>query len=80
MQLSVTSKRQVTFPVHVLQALGAVAGDKIELIHSAQGFLLRKRAIGHDKLGSMRHKIKGTPADFDIQMFRATSYDPTLRD
>jgi bifunctional DNA-binding transcriptional regulator/antitoxin component of YhaV-PrlF toxin-antitoxin module len=80
MLLTLTAKRQVTFPAQVLASLGAQPGDKIELLASPQGYLLRPRTIAHNKLGSLRSKIQNNASDFDIHAFRATRHDPALRD
>lgn len=40
MIVKLTSKRQVTFPASVLKVLGVGPGDRLELLESANGFLL----------------------------------------
>lgn len=40
MLLKVTSKRQVTFPAWVLEAMGAKPGDRLLLEEANEGFLL----------------------------------------
>ena len=44
MFVKVTSKRQVTFPARVLEALGVGPGDQIELEEGPDGFVLRPDA------------------------------------
>ncbi len=80
MLLTLTAKRQVTFPAQVLLSLGANVGDKIELMPTPEGFLLRTRVIDSSKLGVLRKKITTFTPDFDIQRFRDSPYDRTLRD
>ncbi len=76
MLVKVTSKRQVTFPARVLEALGVEPGDQIELLEGSDGFFLRPRRIDYSKLGTLRDKIPpGTPP-FDIRKFRDEGYDP----
>ncbi|MCE2464802.1 MAG: AbrB/MazE/SpoVT family DNA-binding domain-containing protein [Dehalococcoidia bacterium] len=76
MLVKVTSKRQVTFPARVLDALGVGPGDQIELLEGPDGFFLRPRRIDYSKLGTLRDKIApGTPP-FDIGKFRDEGYDP----
>lgn len=71
-----TSKRQVTFPQHVLDELGVGPGDQIALRESPGGFILRPRKIDYSKLGALKDKIRpGTPP-FDIRKFREEGYDP----
>ncbi len=80
MIVKVTSKRQVTFPARVLDALGVGPGDRLELHEGPDGFLLRPRRIEYSRLGTLRSKIPpGHPA-FDLDAFRNESHDPALWD
>ena len=70
MLVKITSKRQVTFPKHVLDELGVGPGDRLELQEGPDGYILKPRRIDYSKLGTLRDKIKpGTPP-FDIRKFR----------
>jgi hypothetical protein len=40
----------VTFPAAVLEAMGVGPGDRIELVSSAEGYLLRVKRVDHGKL------------------------------
>ncbi len=81
MIVKVTSKRQITLPAQVLEALGAKPGDELELKESSDGYvLLPKRIIDYSKLGTLRDKIPTGHPPFDIQEFREQVYDPALRD
>lgn len=76
MLVKITSKRQVTFPKHVLDELGVGPGDRLELREGPDGYILKPRRIDYSKLGTLRDKIKpGTPP-FDIRKFREEGYDP----
>ena len=44
MIVKITSKRQVTFPAKVLDALGVGPGDQLELSEGLDGFILRPKA------------------------------------
>ena len=44
MIVKITSKRQVTFPARVLEAMGVKPGDQLELTESPDGFILRPQA------------------------------------
>ena len=90
MIVKITSKRQVTFPAHVLEAMGVGPGDRLEIVESPEGYLLKPRRIDHSKLKPSRidHSKLGIlkdliPADappFDIREFRDGTYDSSLRD
>ena len=76
MIVKITSKRQVTFPKQVLEAMGVGPGDRLEILEGTDGFILRPQRIDLSKLGGLRDKIKpGTPP-FDIRKFRDEGYDP----
>ena len=80
MIVKITSKRQVTFPARVLDALGVGPGDQLELTEGPDGFTLRPRRINYSRLGTLRDKIPPGHPPFDIGTFRRKAYDPTLRD
>ena len=80
MIVKITSKRQVTFPAHVLDAMGVGPGDHLELTESPDGFLIRARRIEYSRLGTLQDKIPQWHPPFDIRKFREQPYDPALRD
>jgi bifunctional DNA-binding transcriptional regulator/antitoxin component of YhaV-PrlF toxin-antitoxin module len=80
MLIKVTSKRQVTFPAAVLDALGATPGCHLELQACKNGFLLRAHKIDHSKLAPLRHQIKKNHKAFDLEAFRNQGHEPSLRD
>ncbi|MBS0592959.1 MAG: AbrB/MazE/SpoVT family DNA-binding domain-containing protein [Rubrivivax sp.] len=80
MLVTITSKRQVTFPAHVLEALGVKPGDRLELQPSPGGFLLRARRVDASRLAPLRGKLSRTAPAFDIHAFREQAHDPALRD
>lgn len=80
MIVKITSKRQVTFPARVLDAMGVGPGDQLELIEGENGFILRPRRIDYSRLGTLRDKVASDHPIFDIAVFRDRPYDPTLRD
>ena len=80
MIVKITSKRQVTFPARVLDALGVGPGDQLELREGPDGYTLRARRIDHSRLGTLRDKIPSGHPPFDLAAFRSKTHDPALRD
>ena len=80
MLVKITSKRQVTFPAHVLDAMGVGPGDHLEIIEGTDGFMLRPRRIDYSRLGLLKELIPPDAPPFDIREFREGTYDPALRD
>ena len=80
MIVKITSKRQVTFPAHVLEAMGVGPGDRLEIVERPEGYLLKPRRIDHSKLGILKDLIPPDAPPFDIREFRDGTYDPSLRD
>ena len=80
MHITITSKRQVTFPAHVLDALGVKPGDRLELQPSPDGFLLRAKRVDASRLAPLRGKLNRGAPTFDIHTFREQAHAPTLRD
>ena len=80
MLVKITSKRQVTFPAYVLDAMGVGPGDHLEITEGADGFLLRPRRIDYSRLGLLKDLIPPDAPPFDIREFREGTYDPALRD
>ena len=80
MIVKITSKRQVTFPAQVLDALGVAPGDQLELREGPDGFVLRARRIDYSRLGTLHDKIPPGHPPFDIGRFRKEPYDPAFRD
>ncbi len=79
MIVKITSKRQVTFPAQVLDALGVGPGDQLELEEGPNGFILRPRRIDRSCLAPLRDKIPPGHKPFDLETFRGQPYDPSLR-
>jgi AbrB family looped-hinge helix DNA binding protein len=80
MLVKVTAKRQVTFPAKVLESLGVQPGDRLELLESPEGFILRARRIDPTHLAPLRTKLKKGQGTFDLGFFRNQPHDPAFRD
>lgn len=70
MVVSITEKRQVTIPAHVLDAMGVGPGDKLEHIETPDGYLLRPRHVNHSRLSTLREKIPDDRPSFVNRKFR----------
>lgn len=80
MFVTITSKRQVTFPADVLAALGVKPGDRLELQPSPDGYLLRAKRVDHSLLAPLKGKLPRLGAAFNIHTFREQAHDSALRD
>jgi AbrB family looped-hinge helix DNA binding protein len=78
--VKVTSKRQVTFPKRVLEALGVGPGDQIELEERPEGFVLRPRRSAPEWVPPLKGKIPPDLPPLDLEKFREEGYDWSLRD
>jgi len=81
MIVKVSSKRQVTFPKEVVRKLGIQQGDTLQIIETADGFLLRPHRFLPDKLAPLKDKIdRNLPAPNLEDVRHAITSDPGLRD
>ena len=80
MHVTLTAKRQVTFPAKVLAELGVAPGDRLEIVRGRDGFTIRPMRIDMSRLALLRPKLKPNLESFDIEAFRNKTYDPALRD
>ena len=80
MLVKITAKRQVTFPAHVLDAMGAKPGDYLEVTEGPQGFLIKPRRIDETRLAPLQGLIPAGHPAFDASEFREATYDAALRD
>ncbi len=80
MLIKITTKRQVTFPAQVLDALGVKPGNRLELLQGPDGFLLRPQRIDPTRLAPLQGKLRRGAVTFDLETFRTQTHDPALRD
>ena len=80
MLVTITSKRQVTFPAAVLAALGVGPGDRLELQPGPDGYLLRAKRVDRDRLAPLKGKLPKHDTAFNIHTFREQVHDHALRD
>lgn len=66
---SVTSKGQVTIPLHIRQQLGIRAGSKVEFVWVNDHLEIRVKSMPTDipksAFGMLKSKRKAVPVDFD---------------
>ncbi|MGE0356564.1 MAG: AbrB/MazE/SpoVT family DNA-binding domain-containing protein [Burkholderiales bacterium] len=80
MFVKITSKRQVTFPARVLDALGVKPGDRLELAEGREGYVLRARSIDASRLAPLRGKLRRGKGRFDLAAFRDKPHGRAVRD
>ena len=80
MYIKITSKRQATFPKHVLETLGVEPATKSNFEKPKTVTFYVPRRIDLSLLGGLRRLIKPGQEPFDIRKFREGTYDPSLRD
>lgn len=80
MLVKITTKRQVTFPARVLDALGVGPGDRLELRKEGDAYLLRPLRVNETLLGGLRSKLKRGKGTFDLEQTRERAGAPSLRD
>jgi bifunctional DNA-binding transcriptional regulator/antitoxin component of YhaV-PrlF toxin-antitoxin module len=80
MLAKITSKRQVTFPAAVLDALGVGPGDHLDIQPSPAGFLIRPRRVDRGRLAPLKPLIRPETPAFDLEAFRQQAHEASLRD
>ena len=83
MQITLTSKRQATFPVEVCRSMEIVPGSRLEIIPGSQSgeWIIRTFRIQSQKLAPLKGKLKRGAGSFDLNRFRESSKDyASLRD
>ena len=76
MLVRITSRRQITIPKHILDALGMGPGDQLQLIEESDALTLKPKRIDLSRLGTLRDKIPPEIPPFDIRKFWDEGYDP----
>lgn len=79
MIVTMTSKRQVTFPKRVVEQLHLKAGDNLVLTETPDGVLMRPRRFDDARMAPLKGQIhKASP--LDLESIRHAAQDPALRD
>jgi AbrB family looped-hinge helix DNA binding protein len=80
MVVTITSKRQVTFPKRVMDQLHLHAGDRLTLSETSDGVLMRPTRFDSEGLAPLKAKIDQSLPVPDYDKIRHASLDPKLRD
>ena len=83
MQITLTSKRQATFPAEVCKAMDLLPGSRLEIVPGStpHEWILRPFRISSDRLAPLRGKLQRGQGIFKIGRFRSASKDyAALRD
>jgi AbrB family looped-hinge helix DNA binding protein len=80
MLLTVTSKRQVTFPKRVMESLRIRKGDTLVLTETEDGLLLKTKRFDVGKLAPLQGKFSPDLPAPDLEAIRHAAKDPSLRD
>lgn len=80
MLLKITSKRQVTFPKHVMEKLHLKEGDTLSISETNEGILIKPHRFDIEKLAPLKKLVTKTQASPKIDDIRHAALDPKLRD
>ena len=83
MQITLTSKRQATFPVEVCAAMRLKPGARLEIVPGAgpDEWVIRPFRIRAERLAPLQGKLQRGAGSFDMRSFRDAQKDyAALRD
>jgi len=80
MNIKITSKRQVTFPRRVMETLQLKAGDRLDVVQTREGILLKPHRFNAESFAPLKEKIRKNLPSPDVQAIRHARLDPNLRD
>ena len=83
MKITLTAKRQATFPAEVCEAMHLQPGARLELLPSgrADEWIIRPFRIRAERLAPLKGKLRQGAGTFDLKTFRETPKDyASLRD
>ena len=83
MQITLTAKRQATFPAEVCEAMRLKPGARLEIVPSGEPdeWIIRPFRIRSERLAPLRGKLRRGAGSFDLKTFRDTPKDyAALRD
>lgn len=83
MQITLTSKRQATFPVEVCEAMRIIPGTRLEIVAGPRPdeWVIRPFRIRSERLAPLKGRLRRGVGTFDLETFRNTPKDyASLRD
>ncbi len=83
MQITLTSKRQATFPSEVCEAMRIKPGARLEIVPGNQPdeWIIRPFRIRSERLAPLKDKLRRGAGSFDLKTFRDAPKDyASLRD
>lgn len=83
MQITLTSKRQATFPAEVCEAMRLQPGARLEIVPGGQPgeWVIRPFRIRAERLAPLQGRLRRGVGTFDLKTFRDTPKDhAALRD
>jgi AbrB family looped-hinge helix DNA binding protein len=76
----IASKGRITLPAEVLVELGVRPGDSLEILKTANGFLIRPHRVDTSKLAPLAGALRRGKGSFDLERFRTQHHERSLRD
>jgi len=80
MLLKITSKRQVTFPRHVMERLRLKEGDTLSISETAEGILIKPHRFNIEKLAPLKKLVAQNLPAPNLDKIRHATLDSNLRD
>ena len=83
MQITLTAKRQATFPAEVCEAMHIAPGARLEILPGGQSdeWIIRPFRIRAERLAPLKGKLRRGVGAFDLKTFREAPKDyAALRD
>ncbi len=83
MQITLTSKRQATFPIEVCKAMHILPGARLEIVPGIQPdeWVIRPFRIRSERLAPLKGLLRRGVGKFNLETFRNTPKDyASLRD
>lgn len=80
MIIKITSKRQVTFPKKVMEALNLKTGDRLSISEADNGIVIRPHRFDPSRLAPLKKQIDMNLSAPDLDKIRHAAAQKHLRD